>query len=450
MRQGALAPVLTVLCAATACTDAQLYHLNDIPARPNKVAFTGQVCTDNPAERKFPLRVVFLVDASPLGPAGLSGPALATLNQKKTQAIRDVVSILRGPDSEFAVIRYGGSSQVATEDGFTNSTALVNEAAGQLQSYVVCDPTGAGCRRLSDAISQTSSLITGDLLSSSRGPRARTSYVVVLIQVGPVSTYTNAAGDTFFHDELLNLQSRGCNDFCTTPAMGNNPGLPGGCNETCALTRRVSDLRDFVLENGAANFQFHTVDVSPLSMDQTERDATELLLTNLSFAGSGEYVPICTVRDDGSTIPANCNANNLTLIGLDIQSARNVFVKKSLIVTNLNARHTNEGEVADSDQDGIADDKESLIGTDPTLRDTDGDGIGDKVEALLSTVGLDPQVAQDPMPPVCLPVTPTQDSDGDGLTDCEEMLLRLDPTLFDTDADGFPDLVEFLAGTNFL
>jgi hypothetical protein len=444
MRQRAFAVVLTWCCAALGCTDAQLYHLSDIPARPNKVAFTGQVCTDNPAERKFPLRVVFLVDASPLGPTGLSGPALATLNQKKTQAIRDVVSILRGPDSEFAVIRYGGSSQIATEDGFTNSTALVNEAAGQLQSYVVCDPAGGGCRRLSNAISQASSLITGDLLSSTRGPRSRTSYVVVLIQVGPVDQYTSLGGQVLDHDALLTAQSNGCLDLCTSP------GDPAGCNEACTLSRRVTELRNFVLDNGGANFQFHTVDVSPLSIDQAERDATELLLTNLSFAGSGEYSPICTIREDGTTIPANCNANNLSLIGLDIQSARNVFVKKSLIVTNLNARHTNDGEVADSDQDGIPDDKEGLIGTDPTMRDTDGDGIGDKVEALLSTVGLDPLVAEDPRPPVCLPVTPTQDTDGDGLTDCEEVLLRLDPTLFDTDADGFPDLVEFVAGTNFL
>src|SRR5690606_18398477 len=42
------------------------------------------------------------------------------------------------------------------------------------------------------------------------------------------------------------------------------------------------------------------------------------------------------------------------------------------------------------------------------------------------------------------------DSDGDGLTDCEEVLLGLDATLFDSDADGTPDLLELLYGTNFL
>ena len=37
------------------------------------------------------------------------------------------------------------------------------------------------------------------------------------------------------------------------------------------------------------------------------------------------------------------------LLGVDIESARNVFVKKSFTVANLNARHTNDGVVPDSD-----------------------------------------------------------------------------------------------------
>src|SRR5690606_2390685 len=75
-----------------------------------------------------------------------------------------------------------------------------------------------------------------------------------------------------------------------------------------------------------------------------------------------------------------------------------------------------------------------------------------QVELLLSTADLDPLHPDDP--PACAPVPLADrarlDTDGDGLKDCEEMLLRLDPTLFDTDGDGAPDLLELPAGTNFL
>src|ERR1043166_5518217 len=48
----------------TSCTDATLYDPVDVPSQADKVAFTGNVCTDNPAERSFPLRVVFVMDDS--------------------------------------------------------------------------------------------------------------------------------------------------------------------------------------------------------------------------------------------------------------------------------------------------------------------------------------------------------------------------------------------------
>jgi len=44
----------------------------------------------------------------------------------------------------------------------------------------------------------------------------------------------------------------------------------------------------------------------------------------------------------------------------------------------------------------------------------------------------------------------TEDKDHDELNACEERLLGTDDSLFDTDADGIPDRIEFLLGTNYL
>jgi hypothetical protein len=417
LRAASILPVSVVLGLAGACTNANLYHVTDVPSQPNKVTFTGRVCTDNPTERRFPLRVVFMVDASPLMPDGFNGAQVSELLERRSAAIRDTVALLRAADTGFALVRYGGLALASPNGTFTTNSVEMDEAAGALAVPVPC--TQDGCRRTSAALSLASSLVSGDVLSSAKGPRARTSYVIVHVQTGPTD------------DLILNQQTN------------------AACDATCVLAGRVASLRQSVLTSGAASFTYHTLDVSVLSDDATERATTGALLTALSFAGAGEYNQICRRLEDGTLRPPNCGPSSLNLLGLDIESARNVFVKKTLIVSNMNAIHTEDGVIADSDQDGLSDDEERIYGTDPTRRDTDGDGIGDKIEMLLSTVGLDPLVASDP--PQCATIpNRAADTDGDGLTDCEEALLRLDPTLFDTDADGYPDLIEFLGGTNFL
>ncbi|HEY1101634.1 MAG TPA: hypothetical protein VGF99_22030, partial [Myxococcota bacterium] len=283
--------------------------------------------------------------------------------------------------------------------------------------------TAEGCRRTGQALSIASSLITGDLLSTARGPRSRTKYVVVFVQNGPAD------------DVVL--------EGAATPT----------CGVGCVLQERVALLRQQVLDNGGADLQVHAIDVASLSSDTAARDTTRDELQRMTFAGSGEYRPVCARDQNGVVVVPGCGAQSLSIAALDINSARNVFLKKSFVVANLNARTRPDGvTVADSDADGLADEEELDYGTDPTLRDTDGDGIGDKVELLLQTTGLDPLVFDDP--PGCRfldeEIRTTVDSDGDGLLDCEESLLRLDPSLFDSDADGLPDLLEVYGGTNFL
>ncbi len=84
----------------------------------------------------------------------------------------------------------------------------------------------------------------------------------------------------------------------------------------------------------------------------------------------------------------------------------------------------------DSDADGLTDEDESIIGTDPNSPDTDGDGVLDGTEVA---AGTDPQ---------------NDDSDGDGLFDSTEVALGLDPRVDDMDSDGFSDGLEVVANTN--
>jgi len=89
-----------------------------------------------------------------------------------------------------------------------------------------------------------------------------------------------------------------------------------------------------------------------------------------------------------------------------------------------------EEEPVDTDGDGLSDEEEGELGTDPNDPDTDGDGINDYDEVLWGINPLNP------------------DTDGDGLNDTEGSVYGTEPTLYDTDGDGFGDGEEVWSGTD--
>jgi thiol-disulfide isomerase/thioredoxin len=84
----------------------------------------------------------------------------------------------------------------------------------------------------------------------------------------------------------------------------------------------------------------------------------------------------------------------------------------------------------DADGDGLTDDEEAELGTDPDNADSDGDNMKDGWEVSL---GLDPN---DP------------DSDGDGVEDGDETKAGTDPLDPDTDDDGVDDGLEDEVGSD--
>ena len=112
--------------------------------------------------------------------------------------------------------------------------------------------------------------------------------------------------------------------------------------------------------------------------------------------------------------------------------------------------------IVDSDGDGIPDDLELELGTDPNNPDTDGDGIDDAFEFYYGTDPLNPDTdgdgftdgeeiaaGSDPLDPMSWP-SDAVDSDGDGLPDAIEDILGTDPNNPDTDGDGLTDGEEYL------
>lgn len=85
----------------------------------------------------------------------------------------------------------------------------------------------------------------------------------------------------------------------------------------------------------------------------------------------------------------------------------------------------------DTDGDGLTDDEEAVLGTDPTSTDSDSDGLDDKQE---NDDGSDPL---------------DSDSDDDGLSDGDEVsTYATDPNNEDSDGDGYTDGEEITAGSD--
>ena len=135
---------------------------------------------------------------------------------------------------------------------------------------------------------------------------------------------------------------------------------------------------------------------------------------------------------------AQISANGLFTVF--VTEASNLVDDPDLLFTTQALLATNSalpGASSDTDGDGLSDEQEAVLGTDPTKADTDADGVSDGDE--FNVHGTNPLA---------------RDSDGDGRTDGREISDNsnpLDDQLFtpfpfsigDVDADGVPDFVDF-------
>lgn len=453
-------PAAAMIAAAVAtlglgaCTQADLYGVDITKSIPNKIAIFGQACTDSPIQRDLPVKVVLVIDGSNIsaGDAAVGGRIYGARSQAAQNAI-DRYPVSR--NYSFAMVRYAGSTQSYTDDRFTDDVVMLQ--AGVMAFGTPCTGDGVGCnaRNYELAFSRAANIITGDLLRSTAGERARTTYAVIFYADGPHLEPTCDAPNNCLVNGCAADQV--CRDY-TGECCGMGPlatACPaacddgtGNCDEGCFFERQIRALRTTILNNGGVGLlvhtaHFQTVPLSeppqcspPTATDDPEQCRAFWTLERMAAAGGGAYT--------ATQVP-----ETLSLTSFDLRSTDNVFIKKSLLSVNLNARPVGDQLKVDSDIDGLSDDEESADGCpNRFMRDSDGDGLGDGFESQLSSQGLDPCVPDTVS--ACEDLAIGADSDGDLLTDCEERLLRLEPTLFDSDADGYPDLVEFLYGTNYL
>ncbi|RME20661.1 MAG: VWA domain-containing protein, partial [Deltaproteobacteria bacterium] len=367
--------LLWVVSIASSCTDADVFRVYEPPPLPqDRITIQGSYCASEPEDLVFPVKILFIFDDS--GSMAESDP-----NFRRLSAALELVDLLLQEKEVYFGVEHFQNAQpmLLTQDPvFTRDRAALAQALDSSLHQPAGGTPYVGA--LSTAITAIKGDINADPLMA-----ARTRYVVIFLSDGE-------------------------------PTDDKAPPYP-------QIMDRVHQLKQ--LEQGypaAGEVTLHTAYLESNGDDSGGSHVA--LLQQMAEETGGQF------RNFESGEAIDFTQFDVTAISRDFMA---VF---PLLVTNLNARPSLTGPVADSDGDGLTDEEEDAMGTDSTNPDTDGDGCSDMMEvAYAGWDPLTPGWETSPQHCECKDELRHADTDGDGLTDCEEVWLSLDRKQPDSDYD---------------
>ena len=388
-------PLPVFLLSLAACTNAGVYALqgSGIPG-PDRTAFEGDVCVPLATGDTFPVKVLFVLEGGNTVPVSTVASIVTAIQNAAQRS---------GTNVKFALAAYHVTAQ-----GLQGTFVDGAQMEGQLLNYPAFQQVGPVSMR--SALKLAKTILSGDMQVSHKATVNRTRYLVIMIQ---------ASADTSCNYPALNA---GLSTQCTVLPT------PLDCSK-CELTEVTGEIKALEDQYGAGQVSVQPIYVfdNPPGPDQAVIDQDTVISTS-----------------GGGTTPRTASDQTLDAVmgGISFASVQRELTIKRFFAFNRNALARNGQQLVDSDGDGLSDDEENQIGTDPLNPDTDGDGVGDGLERL---EGLDPLV--DDISSV-IKCNPKLDDDADLLNECEERVIGTDPYNADTDGDGLSDFVEVRSGTN--
>jgi len=422
------AVLLAVFLGCAACTDTSLYSPTRAKAEADRVALEGRVCTEDPVQSRFPVRLVLLVDRA-AGPLFSDYDPAGERTRVLQQFVRNTLNI---PKTAVSVVGYAGRpAKLAPQEGnFSQNPGELSGAVNQLSLSRPCIGESR-CRDYRDALQSVRGLIEGDLERLPAGARVLTQYFVVMVNSGPQRPRIDPRNCCAPDDTE-------CIDRVENASESELQNLVQSCEKRRSATL-VSEMEQLVDEAGGGGFQFHGIHLAAFDGNAEDGnggaidDRTRAVMEEMAFAGEGTYQRFNAI-------------GGLDETAFDVLGLRTELRAKLLLATNRNALPGPEGQRVDSDADGLPDRREEALGTSPGADDSDEDGVTDRVELL---TGLDPNEPNEP--DACSGLEePDEDDDLDRLTNCDEALLGTESTLVDTDGDGLPDPLEVFSSTDYL
>jgi hypothetical protein len=389
------------LALAFGCTNADL---EAVPATvqpvDDKLSLTGQFCTGEPDPWQFPVRILFVVDIS--GSMAVSDPQPQNGLSRRGQAIMDIVNRYPpGNGLAYGLISFASDSAILTmgPNGLSGFTNDINQIITAVPSLAATN----GQTNYDSALSLAFQMMQSDINGFDVTARARSSYRIVFMSDGAPDPDNAGPGETLPPD----------------------------------VRTDVLDIAGLKTTQQIGSVSLNTVYINGPGTPPNEVLQASTLLSSMANLANGTY------REFDTNQPIN-------LFYIEFTSLVRTFTLKSFVVTNTTERPvaaTGGGTAVgvDTDGDGLDDDLEAQIGTSPLLVDTDGDGFSDFLEYKLRNSGFNPLYPDDAN---CTQKTDRDDSDGDGLLNCEERYIGTSLQLQDTDGDGYSDDLEYHNGTN--
>ena len=454
MSAGRLCSCFALGFAVSVCTESGLEPIDDIRTDivDNVLEIRGEVCTDAPEATDFPVKILFLIDGS-------GSMQFVDTPNRRALAVEEVILRTRAnPSVSYAMIRFNESEAVLTKPGaeITASDPLGVDLSGAftrdpsvLQSAVQGLRIADSVTDYQGAFSAAFRLLLQDMLATPPAELGRTKYVVLFLSDGdPFPTCCSQ------QSEQNGLCQRDTNIFfCEDPdAIRTNPTqlpfLAAGedYNQPYQIFGAAQDIMDLAETFAVGELRMHTAFLFDPSL-ASDLDANGCyVIGGVNFVCPDEARNLLGgVASIGEGIFRDFSqAEEIDFLSFDLLSIKRENAMKNLIVTNTNLQWEPQGLKVDSDGDGISDETEFVAGMNRVSRDSDDDGFADSLEWRLRNRGLEPTETN----PGCSTIEARSDLDADGLAECEERLLRTSVDLFDTDADGLPDGLEVVLGTD--
>lgn len=500
-----------LLLSVGACSERRLVPVEneDLRTYDDRLELEAEFCTRTAEEVVFPVKLLLVLDGS---------GSLQFTDQSgvRRAAVLDLLSSLSTQDNVYvSTLIFGSNIYTFPPVDSVNPTYFVpaRELAANPPPVL---GIGDVQTNYHGGLSAIHTHLLMDMLQSDPAELARTKYVVIFFSDGAPSPVCCISAEETVGDlgeipfgcapEPWEVAQAGipycegseeqtiCNDqdwldtFRDLPppedGEGNIPDYGDGTlaalnelepgdnyNRIYQIEDLVSEIMELGETFGVGELRLHTT----LLFDSTLPDAvkqiyrlnrcrSEQLLRRMAELGNGVF------RDFE-------NSDEIDFLSFNFTALKQSFTLVGTMAQNANALPTPDGFLPDSDGDGLDDDTELALGTDPAVSDSDklpsppsatevpqllppeqwGDGYSDFIERSLSELGYDPRYTLRPLPPADRPNLPRcppnssdgvdqSDLDGDGLNGCEESLYGTNVERADSDGDGLSDFVEVRAG----
>ena len=436
-----------IVGSTATCTNA---NLEPIPPpeegrADNKLTVEGRFCTTDPDDLAFPVKLLFVVDES-------ASMDATDPDGTRTDALVEVVNaVFDVPGVEIGIIGFGlgvtphtekcdvyGSNGRDGTAGTPDDIARVNCRPGFAppdQALLGALETGeaAGTTDFLGTLNSVIAFLADDMGQSDPLALQNARYAIIFLSDG----LPDADGS---FDPIGT-----CRDAADWERAGKTVDNAGVVSAVGDLLEQIEELaRQYDVRELTFNAAFAAAPQTQAPI----KACGSTFMRAMAKQGKGVF------RDFSS-------GEAINFLFIDFTSFKRIFAMKSFLAANLSAAPfslaigvdpkvqsddpTLARGIIDSDADGLPDEQEKLIGTDPEQQDTDGDGFSDLLEHRLTLSGLDPL---DPTDADCGADVDKGDFDGDGLRDCEERFFGTNVRGYDTDNDGFGDGVEAMFGLN--